>query len=92
MNAWTDASQIKDIAFKAMMVMPALLLQKTSRKSNTNEHIAALDRRIDLWNKGTRIERTLIRSDETRVSRHFTHPIWMDTRKTSIIMCMWLTI
>jgi len=34
------------------MVMPALLLQKPSRNSKTKDHVAALSRRLDRWEKG----------------------------------------
>ena len=30
-NAWVDDSSLKDIAFKAIMVLPSLLLQKPSK-------------------------------------------------------------
>ena len=32
--------------------MPALLLQKPSRKSKSRNHLAALERRFKLWNEG----------------------------------------
>jgi len=33
----------------AIMIMPALLLQKTSAKSKSRDHNAALKRRLELW-------------------------------------------
>ena len=32
--------------------MPALLLQKPSRKSKSRNHLVALERRFKLWNEG----------------------------------------
>jgi len=32
-NSWIDETPLKDFSFKAIMVMPALLLQKPSRTS-----------------------------------------------------------
>ncbi len=38
-NAWNDESEnLKDIAIKALMFMPALLLQKPSYKSKAKHH------------------------------------------------------
>ena len=34
------------------MTMPALLLQKPSRKSKTKEHVAYLDKRLKWWQDG----------------------------------------
>jgi len=47
-----DKTPLKDIAFKAIMVMPALLLQKPSRTSKSKEHVSALKRRLALWENG----------------------------------------
>lgn len=35
-----------------LMVMPALLLQKPSKRSKTVEHVGALKRRLEVWKKG----------------------------------------
>jgi len=51
-NAWTDNSPLKEIALKAVMVMPALLLQKPSKNSKAKDHTSALSRRLILWEKG----------------------------------------
>lgn len=45
----SDYSPLKEIALKAMMVMPALLLQKPSYKSKAKDHSACLARRLELW-------------------------------------------
>ena len=39
MKEWIYESPLKDIAFKAIMVMPGLLLQKPSRKSKSKDHL-----------------------------------------------------
>ena len=56
LNAWEQDSAIKHIAFKAIMVMPNLLLQKPSKKSKSKDHLKALDRRLHLWEDGNLIE------------------------------------
>ena len=48
-NSWTRNSPLQDVAFKAMMVMPNLLLQKPSRNSKSRDHLEALERRLHLW-------------------------------------------
>ena len=51
-NSWIDQTALRPIALKAIMVMPALLLQKPSRTSKSKDHLAALSRRLDLWEQG----------------------------------------
>ena len=51
MNGWTNNSLLKDIAFKAIHIMPSLL-QNPSKTSKAKGHLKALERRIDLWSKG----------------------------------------
>ena len=48
MNGWTNNSPLKDIAFKAIPIMPSLLLQKQSKTSKAKDRLKALERRIDL--------------------------------------------
>ena len=52
LNAWYENSPLKDIAMKAIHIMPALLLQKPAKASKTKDHIKALERRMSLWHKG----------------------------------------
>ena len=56
LNAWVDDSSLKYIAFKAIMVLPRLLLQKPSKKSKTDGHCAALQCRLTLWHDGNVLE------------------------------------
>ena len=49
-NMWNSESmEMKDVALKAVMVMPALLLQKPSFKSKCKQHSECLQRRLNLW-------------------------------------------
>ena len=48
-SEWLPDSPLKDISFKAIMVMPSLLLQKPSQKSKSKAHLRALERRLELW-------------------------------------------
>ena len=45
-------SSLKDIAFKTIMVLPSLLLQKPSKKSKAKDHWAVLT----LWHDGNILE------------------------------------
>ena len=56
LNAWVDNLSLKDIAFKAIMVLPSLLLQKPSKKSKTEYQFTALQRRMTLWHDGNVLE------------------------------------
>ena len=56
LNAWVDDSSLKDIAFKAIMVLPSLLLQKPSKKSETKDHCEVLQRRLTLRHDGNVLE------------------------------------
>ena len=47
---------LKDIVFKAIMVMPSLLLQKPSQKSKSKDHLRALEWRLELWESGEVME------------------------------------
>ena len=55
-NLWTNDSPLKSIALKVIHVMPALLLQKQNKNSKAKEHVAALERRLELWENGYTIE------------------------------------
>ena len=57
-----DSSPLKEIAMKAIMAMPSLLLQKLSRSSKSKDHNAALKRRMCLWKNGD-INELLIESE-----------------------------
>ena len=52
MNEWLHDSPLKDIALKATMIMPSLLLQKPPQKSKSREHLKTLERRMDLSTSG----------------------------------------
>ena len=56
MNEWLQESPLKDIAFKAMMVMPNLLLQKPSKNSKAKDHLKALERLLESWISGDLLE------------------------------------
>ena len=51
-NLWTEDSPLENIALKAIYVTSALLLQKTSTNSKAKYHVAALERRLELWENG----------------------------------------
>ena len=56
MSEWLHDLPLKDIAFKAIMVIPSLLLQKPSQKSKSKEYFRALERRLELWQSGEVME------------------------------------
>ena len=51
-NSWTYKSDLETIAFKALMIMPGLLLQKTFLNSKSKENSETLKRRLLLWKNG----------------------------------------
>ena len=63
MSGWLHDSPLKDIAFKAIMVMPSLLLQKPSQKSKSKDHLRALEQRLELWESGEVME--LLKESDT---------------------------
>ena len=48
-NAWVHDTPIKNIALKALHVMPALLLQKPSKGSKSKDHLKSLEKRFEIW-------------------------------------------
>ena len=51
-SLWTDNSPLEKIALKAIHVMPALLLQEPNKNSKAKDRVLALERRLELWEKG----------------------------------------
>ena len=63
MSEWLHDSPLKDIAFKAIMVMLTLLLQKPSQKSKLKDHFRVLEPRLELWESGEVME--LLKESDT---------------------------
>ena len=55
-KSWTSKSALRDIAWKCIMVMPHILLQKPSKDSKSKDHSNALKRRLDFWHEGKIME------------------------------------
>ena len=51
-RAFADSSALESVAMKAVMVMPALLLQKPHPRSKARDHVSHLERRLQLWGNG----------------------------------------
>ena len=51
-RAFADSSALESVAMKAVMVMPALLLQKPHPRSKSRDHVSHLERRLQLWGNG----------------------------------------
>ena len=45
------------MVFKAVIIIPGLILQKSPKISKAEDHVVALERRIKLWRKVDLIER-----------------------------------
>ena len=56
MNLWRYHSPLENIALKVIHIMPALLLQKPDKNSKAKDHVAALEKRQELWENGNTIE------------------------------------
>ena len=55
-KSWNSNSELKDIAWKCIMIMPILLLQKPSKDSKSKDHVSALKRRLPTWHNGELLE------------------------------------
>ena len=51
-HSWCIKTKWREIALKAVMIMPSLLLQKVSPKSKSSENKKLIERRIALWQNG----------------------------------------
>ena len=51
LSSWIKGTVLHNIAFKAIMIMPNLLLQKPSKNSKAKDHLTALERRMSSWFK-----------------------------------------
>ena len=51
MKLWINDTPLRKIAWKAVHVMPALLLQKRSKSLKSKDY-AALERKLKLWEEG----------------------------------------
>ena len=58
-NSWTFRSEQDIIAMKAQMVLPTLLLQKTSFTSKSKDNVETLKGRLNQWKDG-QIEKLLV--------------------------------
>ena len=66
-DRWNNKSKYRDFAIKAMMLMPNLLLQKTTKKAKSSEYKEALTRRLALWREGNILD--LLKEGETIQNR-----------------------
>ena len=73
---------MKEIALKAIHVMPALILQKPSITSKSKDHLKAVETRLHLSNEGN--IRELLREGETIQERLHTVNQKADISKTSL--------
>ena len=67
MKEWSSKSILKDIAWKSIMIMPSLLLQKSSHQNKAKNDSVHLNRRLLIWAKGDILE--LLKEGETIQSR-----------------------
>ena len=51
-NGWINENAIKDIAFKTLMIVPNLLLQKSSKSWKAKDYLKALEKRLGLRKQG----------------------------------------
>ena len=52
LNAWTQNTPLRSISLKAIHTMLALLLQKPSKTSKSRDYLDALEKRLQLWERG----------------------------------------
>ena len=46
LNSWVERTALHNITFKAIMIMPNLLLRKPPKNSKAKYHLTALERRM----------------------------------------------
>ena len=51
-RAYADRSALESVVMKAVMVMPALLLQKPHPRSKAKDHVICLEHCLQLWGSG----------------------------------------
>ena len=52
LNAWTQNTPLRSISLKAIHTMLALLLQRPSKTSKSRYYLDALEKRLQLWERG----------------------------------------
>ena len=52
LESYSLATALESVALKAVMVMPALLLQRPHPKSKDKEHVSRLEDRLTKWREG----------------------------------------
>ena len=52
LNSCVEGTTLHNIAFKAILIMPNLLLQKPSKNSKAKDHLTTLERTMQRWLKG----------------------------------------
>ena len=52
LNLWTQNTPLRSISLETIHTMPALLSQNPSKTSKSGEHLDALERRPQLWERG----------------------------------------
>ena len=65
-NSWTFRSEQDTIAMKALIVLPTLLLQKTSLTSKSKDNVEASKRRFNQWKDG-QIEKLLVKGKTIQI-------------------------
>ena len=61
--AWNSKSNLMNVSWKSIMLMPSLIIQKPAANSKAKDHKEALARRLTLWQKGELLE--LMKEAET---------------------------
>ena len=65
LNTWAQDSPLRSISLKAIHNMLALLLQKPSKTSKSRDHLDALERRLQLWER-SEIKSLLLEAETTQ--------------------------
>ena len=85
-DSWVNKSSKRPYAMKALMIMPALLLQRTSAKTRNSENKEILKRRLELWKENkfgellhesrtlqNRLPKSQTKMTEAEVTKRFTN-------------------
>ena len=100
-NTYAEASPMEGITLKAVMALPALVLQKPFRESRSKDHSKCLERRLkhweagqfmDLFNEAESIQARLVRTssilsqNSKPISRKFAELMMVGKVKTAVRM------
>ena len=82
---YVEGSALESISLYAVMLMPALLLQKPHSKSKSKEHVTHLERRLALWTNGE-FDELLAEGSTIQQNLYVTRSLVLEEPKTTWVV------